>query len=165
MAFLDELGKTLADKGKEAAQRAKEMAEVLQLKGQVAQENGKVKELYGAIGALYFKKHRDEPEDEYQLFFPEIEKSLTCIAQLEAKVRELEGSRCCASCGAVLRREDIFCSKCGAPVEDEPEGEETPASEETQAAAGEPEALEEDGLTPVEDGSVDGDIFVDEDEG
>ena len=114
MAFLDEIGKTLADKSKEAAQKAKGVAEVLQLKAQISSENSKVKELYGAIGALYFKNNREEPADDYQMFFPEIEKTLAHIAEMEAKVKELEGIRCCDICGAPLRKNDIFCSKCGA---------------------------------------------------
>jgi len=128
MAFLDEIGKTLADKGREAAQKAKEMAEVLQIKGQISAEKSKVKELYGSIGAVYFKNHREEPDDEYQLFFPEIEKTLARIGELEARVKELEGTQACASCGAALRKDDVFCSKCGALVlreEEEPEEETT----------------------------------------
>lgn len=131
MAFFDEISKTLAGKSKEAAQKAKDVAEVLQLKTQISSEKGKVKELYASIGALYFKKHREDAEDEYQLFFPEIETTLAHIAELEAKVRELDGSRCCSSCGASVRKDDAFCSKCGAAVEkEEPAAKEAEETEE-----------------------------------
>lgn len=153
MAFLDDIGRTLADKSKEAAQKAKGVAEVLQLKAQISSENSKVKELYGAIGALYFKKHREEPGDDYEMFFPEIEKSLAHIAEMEAKVKELEGVRCCDSCGAPLRKGDVFCSKCGAEVKVEEEAAEEEVWDAVDDAI---EAAEEAGETAES-------IFVDDD--
>ena len=131
MAFFEEIGKTLAGKSKEAAQKAKDVAEVLQLKAQIGSEKGKVKELYAAIGAVYFKKNRENEEDEYKMFFPEIEKALVHIEELETKVRELEGTHVCPSCGAPLRKGDAFCCKCGTAVEEETGAEE--AAQETAA--------------------------------
>ncbi len=77
MAFFDELSKTLSDKGKEAAQKAKEAAGVLQMKAQIASEKSKLKELYGAVGVLYYKKHRDDEDNEFQDLFKEIGNVLT----------------------------------------------------------------------------------------
>ena len=159
MAFFDEIGKTLADKSKEAAQKAKGVAEVLQLKAQISSENSKVKELYGAIGALYFNNNREEPADDYQMFFPEIEKSLAHIAEMEAKVKELEGIHCCDSCGAPLRKSDLFCSKCGAEVK----------AEEVVAEAKDADWEEaEDAVLAIEDTADEAEdkaesIFVDDD--
>ena len=65
MAFFDELSRTLSDKGKEAAQKARDGASVLQMKMQIASEKGKLKELYGAVGAVYYKKHRDDEDTEF----------------------------------------------------------------------------------------------------
>lgn len=163
MAFFDEIGKTLADKSKEAAQKAKGVAEVLQLKAQISSENSKVKELYGAIGALYFKNNREEPADDYQMFFPEIEKSLAHIAEMEAKVKELEGIHCCDVCGAPLRKNDVFCSKCGAQVKVEEEVVEA----EVETAEAENEA--EDVIQAISETADDMEdapesVFVDDDE-
>lgn len=163
MAFFDEIGKTLADKSKEAAQKAKGVAEVLQLKAQISSENSKVKELYGAIGALYFKNNREEPADDYQMFFPEIEKSLAHIAEMEAKVKELEGIHCCDVCGAPLRKNDVFCSKCGAQVKVEEEVVEA----EVETAEAENEA--EDVIQAIAETADDMEdapesVFVDDDE-
>lgn len=161
MAFLDEIGKTLADKSKEAAQKAKGVAEVLQLKAQISSENSKVKELYGAIGALYFKNNRENPGDDYQMFFPEIEKSLAHIAEMEAKVKDLEGVHCCESCGAPLRKGDAFCSKCGAEVK----VEEAVAEDEDADAAWD---VADDAIETVAETADDAEeeaesIFVDDD--
>ena len=159
MAFLDEIGKTLADKSKEAAQKAKDVAEVLQLKAQISSENSKVKELYGAIGALYFKNNRENPGDDYQMFFPEIEKSLAHIAEMKAKVKELEGVHCCESCGAPLRKGDVFCSKCGTEVK----AEAAAAEDEDVAWDAADDAI--DTIAETADDAEDGaeSIFVDDD--
>ena len=121
MAFFDEIGKTLADKSREAAKKAKDVAEILQLKAQISTEKSKTKELYASIGVLYFKKHRDNENDEYQMFFPEIEKTLAHIAELEERVKKLEKAGTCPVCGASVGKNDAFCAKCGAPVENEAE--------------------------------------------
>lgn len=154
MAFFDELSKTLSVKGKEAAQKAKDVAEVVQMKTQISSDRAKLKELYAAIGTLYFKKYRENPENEFQTFFPEIERTLLHIAELEAKVRELDGSAVCPSCGAAVKKNDGFCSKCGAKVVSDPE----PEAEDVTVEA-EPETEEivqesifvEDEVTVVEE--------------
>ena len=76
MAFLDQISKNLAGYGKEAAKKAKDTAEIFQLKAEIRGEKQKINELYAAIGAVYFKNHRDESDDEYKMFFPEIENAM-----------------------------------------------------------------------------------------
>ena len=98
-----------------------DVAEILQLKAQISTEKSKTKELYASIGVLYFKKHRDDENDEYQMFFPEIEKTLAHIAELEERVKKLEKAGTCPVCGASVGKNDAFCAKCGAPVENEAE--------------------------------------------
>ena len=95
MAFLDQISKNLAGYGKEAAKKAKDTAEIFQLKAEIRGEKQKINELYAAIGAVYFKNHRDESEDEYKMFFP--------------------------CCNALVRKGDAFCSKCGAALHQEEE--------------------------------------------
>ncbi len=159
MAFFDEIGKTLADKSREAAKKAKDMAEILQLKAQIGTEKSKTKELYASIGVLYFKKHRDDENDEYQMFFPEIEKTLAHIAELEERVKTLEKAGTCPVCGASVGKEDAFCAKCGAPVEKEAEE----APEEDVLEADDLEKLDE--VEEEEKEADPDDIFVEEDGG
>ena len=92
MAFLDQISKNLAGYGKEAAKKAKDTAEIFQLKAEIRGEKQKINELYAAIGAVYFKNHRDESEDEYKMFFPEIENAMEHIAELEEKLKQLDNT-------------------------------------------------------------------------
>lgn len=119
MTFLDEISKNLTGYGKEAAKKAKDAAQVLQLKAQLRGEKQKINELYAAVGAVYFKNHREDPNDEYKIFFPEIENALGHAAELEEKIRELDTTEKCSCCGAVVKKGDAFCSKCGAPIQKE----------------------------------------------
>ena len=121
MAFLDQISKNLAGYGKEAAKKAKDTAEIFQLKAEIRGEKQKINELYAAIGAVYFKNHRDESEDEYKMFFPEIENAMEHIAELEEKLKQLDNTEKCPCCNALVRKGDAFCSKCGAALHQEEE--------------------------------------------
>lgn len=143
MTFFDEISKNLTGYGKEAAKKAKDAAQVLQLKAQLRGEKQKVHELYGAIGAVYFKNHRADPDDEYKIFFPEIESAMAHISELEEKIKELDTTEKCSCCGATVKKGDAFCSKCGAPIRKEEAG----ADEQDNAATEDdfvPEEAEEE---------------------
>lgn len=121
MAFFEDLSKTLSDKGKEAAQKAKEAAGVLQMKAQIASEKSKLKELYGAVGVLYYKKHRDDEDTEFGDLFREIGNVLTNVAAMEEKVQKMEGANVCPNCKKVMKKDALFCSRCGAALKTEEE--------------------------------------------
>lgn len=145
MAFFDELSKTISDKGKEAAQKAKDAAGVLQMKAQIASEKSKLKELYGAVGVLYYKKHRDDEDTEFDDLFREIGNVLTNVAAMEEKVQTMEGAHVCPNCKKVMRKDALFCSYCGTALrtEEEDQEEELWDDDEAETAAVETVAASE----------------------
>ena len=147
MAFFDELSRTLSDKGKEAAQKARDGASVLQMKMQIASEKGKLKELYGAVGAVYYKKHRDDEDTEFGDLFREIGNVLTNVAVLEEKVQKMEGAQVCPNCKKVMKKDALFCSWCGAALKTE--DEEFWEDDETEEAAA-MEAVADEKVVPEE---------------
>ena len=146
MAFFDELSRTLSDKGKEAAQKARDGASVLQMKMQIASEKGKLKELYGAVGAVYYKKHRDDEDTEFGDLFREIGNVLTNVAVLEE-----EGAQVCPNCKKVMKKDALFCSWCGAALKTE--DEEFWEDDETEEAAA-MAAVADEKVVPEEEISV-----------
>lgn len=158
MAFFDELSRALSDKGKEAAQKAKETAGVLQMKAQIASEKSKLKELYGAVGVLYYKKHRDEEDNEFQDLFREIGNVLANVAAMEEKVQEMDGSLVCPNCKNVMKKGAAFCSRCGAALTAEEETGEDAAAEEIVIAESD---KEEEAEAPFAGGQPE-DMFVDD---
>lgn len=153
MAFFDDLSKTLSDKGKVAAHKAREAAEVLQVKAQIVSEKSKLKELYGAVGVLYYKKHRNDEDNEFADLFKEIGNVLTNIAAMEEKVQELDGTLVCPNCKNPMKKGSAFCSKCGTALKTESETE-----EQTEDTIDDIAVIEENiEKEPEEDG-----IFVEE---
>ncbi len=148
MAFFDELSKTLSDKGKEAAQKAKEAAGVLQMKAQIASEKSKLKELYGAVGVLYYKKHRDDEDNEFQDLFKEIGNVLTNVAAMESSLQVMEGTIICPGCKKPMKKGSAFCSRCGTSLETETQDGDR---EEEDEPVSEPEAEDAAGTVPEED--------------
>jgi len=74
-------------------------------------------------------------EEEYADEFKIIEAGLIKIASLEDEIAELEGTRVCAECGAKVEKDAMYCSRCGAPMQEraasaDEEPEETAESEE-----------------------------------
>lgn len=131
MAFFDELGKIISDKSKEAAGKVKDLTGVIQLKSKLSSEKEKVNKAYINLGKVYYDRHDAAAEEEYAADFELIRTGLVRMAELEDEISELEGNRVCAECGAKVEREAMFCSKCGAPMEQpapQEEGEKEPES-------------------------------------
>ena len=115
-----------------------------------------MKALYTAIGQLYYKNHKDDADDEYQSIVDEITKTLATVSELQEKVRKLDGSVVCPSCGAVIKKGNSFCGKCGAAAP-EPAAEEAAeeaveeAAEEAAEETGDETEIVEDELEAVEE--------------
>lgn len=133
MAFFDELGKVISDKSKEAAGKVKDLTEVLQLKSKLSAEKEKMNKAYITLGKAYYDKHDSAAEEEYVSEFDLIRTGLIRMAELEDEIAELEGNRVCAECGAKVEKEALYCSKCGAQMEEAPEPGDEEAEPETKA--------------------------------
>lgn len=121
--FFDELGKVISDKGKEAAQKAREVTDLLQLKAQVSSERAKARERYAAMGKAFYEQQPEEAKTQFPSLFDEVQTILDGITVLEERIRELEKTKICPVCKAVVDRDAIFCSKCGASLKEAAEEE------------------------------------------
>lgn len=73
---------------------------------------------YAAIGAAYYEKHKDEEElDEAEQFFL-IREALEEIERMKAEVLKIQKAMECPTCGAKMAAGSVFCSSCGAKMND-----------------------------------------------
>ncbi len=91
MEFFEKLGDTITTKGKEVSGKAKDLAEIASLKGQISTCEDVIKKNYIEIGRLYYEKHGQEPEEEYDEFCRAIGNARTGIEELEEKIRNIKG--------------------------------------------------------------------------
>lgn len=118
MAFFDELGKAISDKSKVAAGKVKDLTGVIQLKTKLSSEKEKINKAYINLGKVYYDRHEASAEEEYATDFEAIRTGLIKIAEIEDEIAELEGNRVCADCGAKVEKNALYCSKCGALMDE-----------------------------------------------
>ncbi len=91
MDFFDKLGDTITTKGKEVSEKAKELAEITSLKRQISTCEDVIRKNYIEIGRLYYEKHGQEPEAEYEEFCRAVANAKAGAEDLEEQVRQLKG--------------------------------------------------------------------------
>lgn len=91
MDFFEKLGDTITTKGKEVTGKAKDLAEIANLKSQISTCRDVVKKNYIEIGRLYFEKHGEEPEEEYDEFCRAVANAKAGILDLEDQIQRVKG--------------------------------------------------------------------------
>lgn len=91
MDFFEKLGDTITTKGKEVTGKAKDLAEIANLKSQINTCEDVIKKNYIEIGRLYYEKHGQEPEEEYDEFCRAIANAKDGIADLEDRIQKVKG--------------------------------------------------------------------------
>lgn len=90
MDFFEKLGDTITTKGKEVTGKAKDLAEIANLKSQISTCKDVMKKNYIEIGRLYFEKHGEEPEEEYEEFCRAVANAKAGIADLEEQIQKIK---------------------------------------------------------------------------
>lgn len=113
MSFFNDLGKKISQTSQSAVNKTKAMTETSKLNSAI---NGNMKRIdlaYKEIGRFYCERHMNNPE-------PEIAEQVKLVAQLNAKIEELQaeirkinGYINCPNCGQFIKEGDAFCTNCG----------------------------------------------------
>ncbi|MDO4454113.1 MAG: hypothetical protein Q4B90_06435 [Eubacteriales bacterium] len=134
MDFFEKLNNLLTEAGKEAEQRVKEVSDSMRLNSTIREEKNAVKEYMERIGRLYYEEQKGEGTGIYKELFDRVHKSQEAIRKAQKELEEQKKKTTCQCCGAPLRKEDLFCSRCGTPREmeaDHPEETEETRKEES----------------------------------
>lgn len=126
--FLEEAAKkghgvivAVGGKAKELGDKTKAFADNVKMLRQA--EEALHEEIYN-LGLSFYESYKNvKPNSPIRKHF---EKQINYITELteerdfcKATFAETFGKKCCESCGATLKAEDVFCSQCGAPVEED----------------------------------------------
>lgn len=126
MAFMDMLGKKIAQTGQETVQKTKNMAESVKLSSMVSDEEKKIRQLFAEIGEAYFQMYRVNPEDAFRPYIAQIEEAQQKINIYSERIKQLKGIMKCPNCGGEVPIGVPFCNTCGARM---PQAATPPAGE------------------------------------
>lgn len=118
MGFLDDLTESLTNAGKDVTQKAKDVSELARLKLDIKSKEDYVQKQYAQLGRAYFEKHREEEDIEEAEQFFLVKEALEEISRLKEEVLRLQGACECPRCGARMPEAAVFCSSCGAKMDD-----------------------------------------------
>lgn len=117
MDFFDKLGESLVTAGKDVSQKAKDVSEIAKLKLDIKSKEEYIEKQFIELGRTYFEKHKEEEgiEEAEQFFL--IKEAEEAIENMRAEVLRIQGSEECAQCGSRMPENAIFCSNCGAKMD------------------------------------------------
>jgi len=124
MSILDGIGETLNMAYNEASKRAKDASGIAKLSYKIKQKESFVSVQYGALGKAYFEDHKDDADPAYE-GIDLINDALKEIEELKDELAKVKGNRKCPGCGAELKGEPAYCSKCGTKIDYEEAAAET----------------------------------------
>ncbi|NMB98242.1 MAG: zinc ribbon domain-containing protein [Clostridiaceae bacterium] len=123
MSFFDKLGKRVGEAAQVAAKKSSDLVEITKLNMSISTEEDKIEKTYAKIGKEIFAKFNsnDEVDPDVIEFCKEIKTYQDNILNLKAKLMDLKNIKLCIKCEAELDKDALFCPKCGAKQEKQPD--------------------------------------------
>jgi Zn finger protein HypA/HybF involved in hydrogenase expression len=127
MSVIDEIAKGASDAVSFASKKTGELTARAKLKLELQAEKGRLYDCYTEIGKLYygFIKDGDDPSAEIATYVTAVDRSKAKIAELRAKLAELQDNVICPNCHAKVPKNFAYCPTCGKNMEEKPAAEET----------------------------------------
>ncbi len=116
MAFFDDVSKKITQVSQNVVSKTKEATDIVRIKGVLTENEKQLHDLYKEIGALYFEKHYEDFEPEFETLMNNAKITANNIAAYEYQINEIKSITKCEKCGAEISKEAAFCNVCGAPV-------------------------------------------------
>ncbi|MBC8585002.1 zinc ribbon domain-containing protein [Youxingia wuxianensis] len=102
-----------------AGNKTKEMAELTKLRLQASQLRSEIDKNYLKLGELIYQLNKAGTQNQelIDMSVAEIESQLVALSELEDKVNEMKKVVKCPQCGAANVIGSLYCSRCGASLE------------------------------------------------
>lgn len=91
MEIFDKVSDKVITKGKEVTEKAKDIVDIAGLKKQIADCEAKIRKNYIELGRLYYEKHGQTPEADFDSFCWEIADAKESIEELQEEIRKVKG--------------------------------------------------------------------------
>ncbi len=106
--------------GTSAKQKTNTFAEKVSLNSKIDSAKREIKQTYTDLGEkFYLQNVKNEIPEGYEIYFNKIEECSKQIEEAKNAIMELEGLRKCPNCGADVKKENAFCTSCGAKLTEE----------------------------------------------
>lgn len=131
--FFGNLGRRISETAQKTADKTSTFVEVQKLNVQSVTEQREIEKACQSIGELICQEVKEgfEVSPEVKVLVDAVAEHEATIEDIKVTVARLKGKKLCPSCGKPVELDDLFCSKCGAPVPTEtPAEEEEPAEED-----------------------------------
>ena len=87
--------------------------EIIDIQRNMQQVQGNINSMYTTIGKMYYSRNVNSPEPEYAAIINEIKASEKTLADMNTRIKFLNGVVTCTKCGADNGVVSAFCSVCG----------------------------------------------------
>ena len=129
MAFLDVIGKKIAQTSQDVAKKTKNFADSTKLSSMIADEEKNISALYPQIGKAYYELHKDDPELALSELVAAVTEAFARIEALKDQIDAIHGMQKCPRCGANVPDGGMFCNTCGAKMPPREEYQSAPVGE------------------------------------
>ena len=118
MSFIDSLSRNFGETAKKAVKKSGEVVEITKLNLQISNQEDKANQLYSEIGKkLYNKYNRGDTVDAGVVGFCEqVDEIEAGIRVTRRRLADMKNTRICPECKAEVKKECVFCPKCGEKV-------------------------------------------------
>lgn len=116
MSIFEEIGKNISSAGQGVMQKSKNIVDATRLNSNISENDKKIAELFAILGKIYYQQNKDAAGVEGQEHIDAINALYQQNAQLREQVKQIQGIKICANCGAEMAYAANFCSSCGKPA-------------------------------------------------
>jgi len=114
MSFFDMLFKGAKATAQNVGHKTGEIIEVTKLNFSVSAEEEKIEKIFIALGKRQYEAHcAGQTEEEFVSICEEIDSEEAKIRLLQRAIAELKQTSNCKSCNAIIKKDALFCPKCG----------------------------------------------------
>lgn len=123
--MFENFGEKMANLGNAAKEKTTSFTGKIALNSKIDTAKKDIKQTYTDLGEKFFLQNQGgEIPAGYETYFNKINELNKTIEDAKQEIMELDGLKKCPNCGAEVKKDNLFCTNCGARFEEEKNEEE-----------------------------------------